>query len=67
MCKLEIPLPFWEAPDVQAKLEQARAAEAAAQAQNEKALKGVRREQIQGCLRNVAESTGRTCHCRKIL
>ena len=36
-----------EAPDVQAKLEQARAAEAAAQAQNEKALKGARQEQIQ--------------------
>ena len=35
-----------EAPDVQAKLEQARA-EAAAQAQNEKALKGARQEQIQ--------------------
>ena len=33
--------------DVQAKLEQARAAEAAAQAQNEKALKGARQEQIQ--------------------
>jgi HlyD family secretion protein len=36
-----------EAPDVTAKLEQARAAEAAAQAQNEKALKGARSEQIQ--------------------
>ena len=32
---------------MQAKLEQARAAESAAQAQNEKALKGARREQIQ--------------------
>lgn len=32
---------------MQAKLEQARAAEAAAQAQNEKALKGARQEQIQ--------------------
>lgn len=40
-------LAILEAPDVQAKLEQARAAEAAAQAQNEKALKGVRQEQIQ--------------------
>ena len=40
-------LAILEAPDVQAKLEQARAAEAAAQAQNEKALKGARREQIQ--------------------
>lgn len=40
-------LAILEAPDVQAKLEQARAAEAAAQAQNEKALKGTRREQIQ--------------------
>lgn len=36
-----------EAPDVSAKLEQASAAEAAAQAQNEKALKGARVEQIQ--------------------
>lgn len=40
-------LAILEAPDVQAKLEQARAAEAAAQAQNNKALKGARREQIQ--------------------
>lgn len=36
-----------EAPDVQAKMAQAQAAEAAAQAQNEKALKGARSEQIQ--------------------
>ena len=36
-----------EAPDVQAKLEQAQAAEAAAQAQNEKAQKGARHEQVQ--------------------
>lgn len=41
-------LALLEAPDVQAKLEQARAAEAAAQAQNEKAIKGARQEQIQG-------------------
>lgn len=40
-------LAILEAPDVQAKLEQARAAEAAAQAQNEKTLKGARQEQIQ--------------------
>ena len=40
-------LALLEAPDVQAKLEQARAAEAAAQAQNEKAIKGARQEQIQ--------------------
>lgn len=40
-------LALLEAPDVQAKLEQARAAEAAAQAQNEKALKGARHEQVQ--------------------
>lgn len=40
-------LAILEAPDVLAKLEQARAAEAAAQAQNEKALKGARQEQIQ--------------------
>lgn len=40
-------LAILEAPDVQAKLKQARAAEAAAQAQNEKALKGARQEQIQ--------------------
>ena len=40
-------LAILEAPDVLAKLEQARAAEAAAQAQNEKALKGPRHEQVQ--------------------
>ncbi len=40
-------LAILEAPDIHAKLEQARAAEAAAQAQNEKALKGARQEQIQ--------------------
>ena len=40
-------LALLEAPDVQAKLEQARAAEVAAQAQNEKAIKGARQEQIQ--------------------
>ena len=40
-------LAILEAPDVLAKLEQARAAEAAAQAQNEKALKGARHEQVQ--------------------
>jgi HlyD family secretion protein len=37
-----------EAPDVQAKLEQAQAAESAAQAQNQKAINGTRQEQIQG-------------------
>ncbi len=41
-------LALLEAPDVQAKLKQAQAAEAAAQAQNEKAIKGARQEQIQG-------------------
>lgn len=40
-------LAILEAPDIQAKLEQAQAAEAAAQAQNEKALKGARHEQVQ--------------------
>ncbi len=40
-------LAILEAPDVQAKLDQALAAEAAAQAQNEKAIKGARQEQIQ--------------------
>lgn len=40
-------LALLEAPDVMAKLEQARAAEAAAQAQNNKALKGARHEQVQ--------------------
>lgn len=40
-------LAILEAPDVTAKMEQARAAEAAAQAQNEKAIKGARGEQIQ--------------------
>ena len=40
-------LAILEAPDIAAKMEQARAAEAAAQAQNEKAIKGARQEQIQ--------------------
>ena len=40
-------LAILEAPDVIAKLEQARAAEAAAQAQSSKAQKGARQEQIQ--------------------
>ena len=40
-------LAILEAPDVMAKMEQARAAEAAAQAQNAKAIKGAREEQIQ--------------------
>lgn len=40
-------LAILEAPDVQAKLEQALAAEEAAQAQNEKAIKGARYEQVQ--------------------
>ncbi|MEG1580533.1 MAG: efflux RND transporter periplasmic adaptor subunit [Bacteroidaceae bacterium] len=40
-------LAILEAPDVVAKLEQAQAAESAAQAQNEKAIKGARSEQIQ--------------------
>lgn len=40
-------LALLEAPEVIAKMEQARAAQAAAQAQNEKAMKGVRQEQIQ--------------------
>ena len=40
-------LAILEAPDLMAKMEQARAAETAAQAQNKKALKGARQEQIQ--------------------
>ena len=40
-------LAILEAPDLMAKVAQAKAAEAAAQAQNEKALKGARQEQIQ--------------------
>lgn len=40
-------LAILEAPDVQAKMAQAQAAEAAAQAQNDKAIKGARTEQIQ--------------------
>ena len=40
-------LAILEAPDIMAKLEQARAAQSAAEAQNEKAIKGARREQIQ--------------------
>lgn len=41
-------LAILEAPEVQAKLEQAQAAESAAQAQNQKAINGTRVEQIQG-------------------
>lgn len=40
-------LALLEAPDIVAKLEQAQAAKAAAEAQNEKAIKGTRQEQIQ--------------------
>lgn len=40
-------LAILEAPEVQAKMEQARAAQTAAEAQNAKALKGARSEQIQ--------------------
>lgn len=40
-------LAILEAPDVMAKMEQAQAAETAAQAQSEKAIKGARGEQIQ--------------------
>jgi HlyD family secretion protein len=40
-------LAILEAPDVMAKLEQAKAAQAAANAQNDKAIKGARSEQIQ--------------------
>lgn len=40
-------LALLEAPDIEAKLEQARAAEAAAQAQSDKAVNGARSEQIQ--------------------
>ncbi len=40
-------LAILEAPEVKAKMEQAQAAEEAAQAQNEKAIKGARQEQIQ--------------------
>lgn len=40
-------LAILEAPDITAKLEQAEAAKAAAEAQNEKAIKGARQEQIQ--------------------
>ena len=49
-------LAILEAPDVLAKLEQARAAEAAAQAQNEKALKGARHEQVQAAF-EIAEKS----------
>lgn len=48
MVKAGDTLAILEAPDVQAKLDQARAALTAAQAQNEKAIKGARQEQIQG-------------------
>ena len=48
MVKAGDTLAILEAPDIHAKLEQARAAQAAAEAQNEKAIKGARSEQIQG-------------------
>ena len=47
MVKAGDTLAILEAPDIHAKLEQARAAQAAAEAQNEKAIKGARSEQIQ--------------------
>lgn len=47
MVKAGDTLAILEAPDVMAKMDQARAAEAAAQAQSEKAIKGARQEQIQ--------------------
>lgn len=40
-------LAILEAPDITAKMEQARAAQSAAQAQSDKAIKGARQEQIQ--------------------
>lgn len=40
-------LAILEAPDIAAKMEQARAAQSAAQAQSDKAIKGARQEQIQ--------------------
>ena len=51
-------LAILEAPDVIAKMEQARAAEAAAQAQNEKAIKGARQEQIQAAYEMVDGNGG---------
>ena len=59
-------LAILEAPDVVAKMEQARAAEAAAQAQNAKAIKGARGTNP-GSIRNVAKSPSRRHHCRKII
>ena len=60
-------LAILEAPDVVAKMEQARAAEAAAQAQNEKSNQRRTRRTNSGSLRNVAESSG-WCHdCREII
>ena len=59
-------LAILEAPDVQAKLEQARAAEAAAQAQNEKALKAPARNRYRQLMK-CGKKPGRTCHCRKIV
>ena len=52
-------LAILEAPDVVAKMEQARAAEAAAQAQNEKAIKGARQEQIQAAYEMWQKAHGR--------
>ena len=60
-------LAILEAPDVVAKMEQARAAEAAAQAQNAKAIKGAREEQIQAAYEMWQKSPGRRYHCREII
>ena len=60
-------LAILEAPDVVAKMEQARAAEAAAQAQNAKAIKGAREEQIQAAYEMWQKSPSRRHHCRKII
>ena len=66
-------LAILEAPEVMAKMEQAQAAEAAAQAQSNKAIKGARSEQIQAAYEmwqkskagvEIAEKSYKRCsHC----
>ena len=60
-------LAILEAPDVMAKLSQAQAAEQAAQALNEKALRGTRSEQLQAAYEMWQKAKSRTGDCRKII
>ena len=58
-------LALLEAPEVIAKMEQARAAQAAAQAQNEKAMKGARQEQIQAAYELWQKAQAGVCIAEK--